>query len=294
MCYYIKDKVIHITLNTVNDIISTRTVLTKEFNMNPIPNDKLVGRPIRINKQVLVAKKGKDYAEVVFIGDSHFGSPQFDQPRFLNMVKYCFDNRIYVFLMGDLIELATRYSVGAGVYEQAFSGQSQYEQMVEWLAPLAKKELILGTLQGNHEERVYKESGVNVSKAMARELGIPYLGDACWNTFKVGSEIYSIYSLHGRTGSKFDGTALLALERLAAPFHCDLVVMGHAHKCISSSVLMFKIHNGSVVEHKKHLLITGSYLKYGGYAQTFGLPPSKLGSPKVKFMSKRHDLSISW
>jgi len=57
---------------------------------------------------------------------------------------------------------------------------------------------------------------------------------------------------------------------------------------------MQRVHNGSVVEHKKHLLITGSYLKYGGYAKTFGLPPSKLGSPKVKFMSDHHDISVSW
>jgi len=259
-----------------------------------VPSDKIVGRPIRLNKKVLAPKKGRDYAEVVFLGDSHFGSPQFDQARFLSMIDYCLKHSIYVFLMGDMIELATRHSVGGGVYEQEFNGQSQHEQMVEWLTPLAKKGLILGLHQGNHEERVYKESGVNISKAMARELKIPYLGDACWNTFKVGGETYSIYSLHGRTGSKFDGTALLALERLAAPFHADLVAMGHAHKCISSSILMQKVHKGRVVEHKKHLLITGSYLKYGGYAQTFGLPPSKLGSPKVKFMAGRHDLSVSW
>ena len=256
--------------------------------------DTIVGRPLRLNRQVLDHKGGKDYAEVIFIGDCHLGSPQFDEPRFLAMLDYCFKNSIYVFLMGDMIELATRHSVGAGVYEQEFSGQSQHEQMVEWLRPLAEKKLILGSLQGNHEERVYKESGVNISKALARELNVPYLGDACWNTFRVGKETYSIYSLHGRTGSKFDGTALLALERLAAPFHADLVVMGHCHKCISSSILMQKVHNGCVVEHKKHLLITGSYLKYGGYAQTFGLPPSKLGSPKVKFMLNRHDISVSW
>lgn len=262
--------------------------------MENLPKDKIKGRPLRLNRQVLAPRGGKPYAEVVFLGDCHYGSPQFDEPRFLSMVDYCFKNRIHVFLMGDLIEMATRHSVGAGVYDQLFSGQTQHEKMVEWLTPLAQRGLILGLLQGNHEERVYKESGVNVSKAMARELTIPYLGDACWNTFRVGKQCYSIYSLHGRTGSKFDGTALLALERLAAPFHADLVVMGHAHKCISSSVLMQKVHNGLVVEHKKHLLITGSYLKYGGYAQTFGLPPSKLGSPKVKFMSDRHDISVSW
>ena len=258
------------------------------------PNDKIVGRPIRLNKQVLIPKKRENYSEVVFLGDLHYGSPQFDEPRFLRMIDFCLKNNLYVFLMGDLIELATRHSVGAGVYEQEFPGQSQYEKMVEWLKPLADKKLILGLLTGNHEARCYDLTGVNVSKAMARELKVPYLGDACWNSFRVGKQTYTIYSLHGRTGSKFDGTALLALERLAAPFHADLVAMGHAHKVINSSILMQIVLHGSVREHKKHLLITGSYLKYGGYAQTFGLPPSKLGSPKVRFYADKHDISVSW
>jgi predicted phosphodiesterase len=258
-------------------------------------NDKIIGRPIRCNKRVLTPKANKNYAEVLFIGDTHLGSPQFDQQRFLNMIDYAKNNSLYVFLMGDLLETATRTSVGAGVYEQDTPVDSQFEQMVEWLRPLAKKGLILGTHRGNHEARVYEQTGVDISKALARELDIPYLGDACWNTFSVGGQKYSIYSLHGRTGCRFDGTALLALERIAVSFAADLVAMGHAHKAISSNVIFQKTVNGVVKEFKKFLLITGSYLKYdGGYGQTSGLPISKLGSPKVKFFTDRHDLSISW
>ncbi|MFA5772947.1 MAG: metallophosphoesterase [Thermoplasmata archaeon] len=257
--------------------------------------DSIVGRPIRLNRQILIPKKRKEYAEVVFIGDAHLGSPQFDKPRFLKMLDYCLQNKIYVFLMGDMIEIATRDSVGAGVYEQEFIGQSQYEQMVDLLQPLADKKLILGFHNGNHEERVYKSTGVNIGKMFARELNVKYLGDACWNTFKVGKQTYSIYSLHGRTGARFDGTALLALERISTSFFCDLIVMGHTHKLVSSSVIIQEVKRGLVKEHKKTLLITGSFLKYdGGYGQTIGLPISKLGSPKVKFSSKVKDIHISW
>lgn len=112
-------------------------------------NDKPVGRPIKLNCQTLIPKQGKDYAEVIFIGDCHYGSPQFDKPRFLNMINFCNKNNIYVFLMGDLIEMATRDSVGSGVYEQEEIGQMQYEQMADWLKPLADKKLILGILNGN-------------------------------------------------------------------------------------------------------------------------------------------------
>lgn len=256
--------------------------------------DTIVGRPIRLNQQTLIPKK-VGYAEVIFIGDCHYGSPQFDKPRFLRMIDYCLKNKIYVFLMGDLIEMATRDSVGAGIYEQEYIGQSQYEQMLDLLKPLADKKLILGFLNGNHEDRVYKSTGVNIGKLFARELKVKFLGDAGWNIFKVGKQHYSVYTLHGRTGSRFDGTALLALERISTSFYCDLICMGHTHKLISSTVIIQKVLNGLVKEHKKTLLITGSYLKYdGGYAQTLGLPISKLGSPKVKFYSRKKDITISW
>lgn len=257
-------------------------------------NDKIVGRPLRCNRQHLQVRPRKEYADVLFIGDVHLGSPQCDKQRFLNMIDYAKKNSIYIFLMGDLVEIGTRYSVGAGVYEQESTGQSQVEQMVEWLKPLAKKELILGLHNGNHEDRVYQATGVNISKAMARELQVPYLGDACWNRFGVGKQSYSIYSLHGRSGARFEGTCLLALERLAVSFAADLVCQGHSHKAISSNILYQKTVNGVVKEFKKFLLITGSYMSYGGYAQAYGLPISKLGSPKVKFFADRHDLSISW
>jgi hypothetical protein len=256
--------------------------------------DGIIGRPIRLNSRILHPQRG-EYAEVMFLGDVHYGSPQCDIERFKANIGYCLANKIYVFLMGDLIECATRHSVGAGVYEQSITPDKQHENMVLMLQPLADEKLILGSHQGNHSERVLKEVGFNVSKALCRELKIPYLGDACWSQFHVGKEVYNIYSLHGRTGSRFDGTALLALERISTSFFCDLCAMGHTHKCINSIVVIQRVVHGQVIEHKKHLLITGAYLKYDkGYGQTLGLPISKLGSPKVKFFASRHDLSITW
>ena len=258
-------------------------------------NDKIIGAKIRCNKHVLLSRGTNNYAEVMFIGDVHLGSPQCDIQRFLGNVAWCLKHKIYVLLMGDLLESATRHSVGSGVYEQSVPCESQHEQMVEWLRPLAEAKLIIGSHQGNHCERIYKESGVNISKALCRELNVRYLGDACWSQFRVGKELYSVYSLHGRTGSRFDGTALLAVERISTSFFADLVAMGHVHKCINSIVIMQKTKNGQVHEHKKHLLITGAYLKYdNSYGAALGLPISKLGSPKVKFFSDKHDISISW
>lgn len=114
----------------------------------PQVSDK-TGRQIRLNKATLAMKDGEEYAELMFIGDAHYGSPQFDQPRFLAMLDYCLENRLYVLLMGDLLETATRTSVGAGVYEQGKNPDDQHTQMVEWLTPLANAGLIIGAHLGN-------------------------------------------------------------------------------------------------------------------------------------------------
>ena len=59
-------------------------------------NDKIVGRQIRLNKVRLRLRKGQKYAELMFIGDCHFGSPQFDQPRFLAMLDFCLKHKVHV------------------------------------------------------------------------------------------------------------------------------------------------------------------------------------------------------
>jgi UDP-2,3-diacylglucosamine pyrophosphatase LpxH len=256
-------------------------------------NDKLVGRPLRLNKQTLNIRKS-NYAELIVISDVHLGSPQCDEPRFKRMLDYCLQKKVYILLLGDMLETATRDSVGSGVYEQQSIAEKQYEEMLQYLTPLAKAGLVLGLHLGNHENRIFKSTGYNICKALARELGVPYLGDACWSLLKVGKQTYSLRTFHGISGARFEGTCLLSLERIAASFSGDAVICGHSHKCINSSVIVQYVSNGMVKEQKKFLIISGSFLKYGGYAECAGLPISKLGSPKLKLMSDIHDIHVSW
>lgn len=260
-----------------------------------INQDGIKGRPIRLNRIRLEPLASKDYAEMIYAGDVHLGHPNSEIDRFKKMLKYCGDHGIYIFLTGDLLEIGTKESIGSAVYEQYANADEQYDEMYEILHPYAILGLIVGFLRGNHEERIYKMSGFDPSKLLAKMLSVPYLGDACWNRISVKDQHYSAYTLHGRTNAKFDGTALLAVERLGAPFFADMIVMGHAHKLISSAVLMQHLTPRGIKEHKKHIIIAGHYLSYDkSYAQSMGLPPSKLGSPKVKLMSTKHEIFVSY
>ena len=259
--------------------------------------DRIVGRPIRLNRKRLQVKEGKNYSEVVFFGDLHYGARECDIERAKRMLDYCLNKKVYLFLMGDLIDANNRYSVGAGVFEQ-LNPQEQLDNIIALFRPLAEKGLILGTLRGNHEFRTYKETGIDVMKVIANELKIPYLSDASWNIFYVGKESYIVYALHGSSGSRFVYTKIKALVDISHSFEsADLLAMGHVHDLADVVQLTQYVDKARkmVVERRKHILITGHYLKYDrSYAQMKGLPIGKEGSPKVKFFSEKHDIHISY
>jgi len=249
------------------------------------------GRPVEINRKEL--EYGHNYAEVVFCGDWHLGHPNCLVERITELLDYALRNKVYVLLMGDLIEAGLTGSVGDSVYTQKLNPQQQVDRVIEILHPLVRKKLVLGLLEGNHEARILKATGINVAKMMAGTLGVPYLHEACWNVWRVGSQKYTIYALHGASGSKFIYTKLKAATDIAHYFpQADIVAHAHVHDIASVAIERQYVGNG-VNYRKQYVLLTGHYLGYRlSYAEAKGMPPSKVGSPKVKLVASEHDIHI--
>lgn len=243
----------------------------------------------------LSCKKGKDYAEVLLFGDLHLGADNCMIEKAKENLDYCFKNGIYVYTMGDLIESSNRYSVGSAVYHQ-MNPQEQIEKIVELLEPLAKAGLLLNIMSGNHELRVDKEAGVDVSKMIAKMLNVPYTGDSCWNLFRVGNQNYTMYALHGASGSRFSYTKLKAVIDILHSFEANIVAMGHVHELmIDWAIKQYVDLRSKTVKEKKILaVLTGHYLSYSNsYASSKGMPISKTGSPKLELGGKEHSIHCS-
>ena len=260
-------------------------------------NDRIVGRPIRVNKQTLKTLPGKPYAEVLLFGDLHYGHKGCEIERMTAMRDYCIERNIYVLGMGDFCEAGLKSSIGDSMYSQDFNPQEQLDYMITFFEPLAKKKLLLGMLSGNHEGRILKDTGIDITKIICRTLNVPFLGYACWNVFRVGKEKYSIYAMHGSSGSKYVYTKLKAIIDISHSFDADLIVSGHVHELSDTSQLVQYIdwRSGTVKERKKFLVLTGSYVQYDdSYAQERGYPIAKKGSPKVKLFKNKKDIHISY
>lgn len=268
---------------------------TKQFIQKYTGQDKIVGRPIRLNKVVL-DPNGKGYAQLLFWGDVHLGHPQCKIQKAINALNWALENNVYVIGMGDFLESGMRDSVGDSVYRQKLNPQEQMEAMIEILIPLVKAGLLIGIHEGNHENRITKSTGIDITKIMAKILGVPYLGYACWNLLKVGKQNYSLYSNHGSSGSRFKHTKMKAVMDLVQWIKADIIAMGHVHSIASEPVIYQEIdlRNKTVVEQKTYVVLTGSYIGWDkSYAQMKNMPITKLGSPKAKLYANEHDIHFS-
>ena len=73
----------------------------KEFVEKNTGKDKIVGRPIRLNQFKLKVKPNRNYAELLFFGDVHWGHPQCREDKVVKMLQWALKNKVATLLMGD-------------------------------------------------------------------------------------------------------------------------------------------------------------------------------------------------
>jgi hypothetical protein len=242
-------------------------------------NDKIIGRPVKLNKQSCDGSK-----LLVPVGDVHYGAINCDVEKFQATLEFCRKADAWVLLMGDLLESATRYSIGAGVYEQS-NPQSQLDDMVEMLEPY--QDLIIGSHFGNHEFRIFQSTGM---------LKVRYLGYAMNHVLHVGSERYIVFSTHGSSGATLRHTKIKKVLDISAWNKSDLYLYGHVHSLDTKSdeYREYDARNKVMVTKKRYFVLTGSFLRYDdSYAEMKNYQPERIGVANVHLDGEKHDIHIS-
>lgn len=232
--------------------------------------------------------------KLVPLGDVHLGSPQCMVDKFLATINYIKESGSLCVLMGDLAECASKSSVGAGWVEQNITPQSQLDGLAKVLKPIASQILVL--LDGNHEFRIWKSSGIMFSKVLADLLGVKYGGYSCFIKLKVQKQNYVIHAQHGSSNAWYPHTKLTAAMRTARHTEADVYLYGHTHELLSLKVpyRQLKLRSRTVVSDKRYFVLTGSFLDYeGSYAQRKNMYPTQTGVAKLKFYGDRWDIHIS-
>lgn len=221
--------------------------------------------------------------ELYTVVDLHWSSPETDENRFKHFVRFILEqpNR-FLILDGDLLDMALAVSVSDS-YAQEYSPSESVNNLADILKPIAHRVLAMGT--GNHEDRVYKYTGIDVSEFLAMKSGVG-LDRYSNNSFllfitfganrKSEKVTYSGFFHHGVGGGRMKGGKMNMVVRMAEIVNADMFAVGHVHDPMATSTKTFLIDelNKTIYEHKQYYIILNAWQKYGGYGQKFGYRPS--------------------
>lgn len=237
------------------------------------------------------------------MADLHIGDPLSD----FKLIKQTLDRvrnteNLYCILNGDLMDAAIASSVG-DQYGANLQPMEQLKRCVDLFGGIAHK--ILCVTPGNHEYRIYKQAGIDITALMCDQLKISdkYSPTAALLFVRFGrdakhgrKESYSIYVTHGSGGGRKEGGKVNRLADLAAIVDADIYIHSHTHLPMVFREGYFRAErsNSAVYPVDKLFVNTCSYLDYGGYGERAGYKPSSKINPVIQLDGTQRKMTIAF
>ncbi len=231
---------------------------------------------------------------LIGLGDIHYGSTDCDVEKLYEMVDWIKNKpNARVVLMGDLIDIGLKDSVGAGTFDNDVDPENQILDIIQILEPIQDK--IICLLGGNHEERIRMRTSIDINKLIANSLDTTYAGSTCFLKIMVGKQNYIIWAAHGSTGSLTPAGKLNSVMKYGTYVDADLYMMGHVHELMHHTTDYFRVSmkDKMIIKDKRHYVITGHFLKYGGYAEQKNYAPGKNGVAKIILRKDKKGIYVS-
>jgi len=224
------------------------------------------------------------------LGDIHLGDINCELDKFKQVLKDIEGNpRARVIIMGDLLNCATKSSVGKAVFDEYMKAEDQWALALKLLEPIKGK--IVGMLIGNHEFRLEKE-GFNPIKTLCLALKVPYLGYSTMLNVKVAGTTTTVYATHGHGGAS-KNSVIGKLNKLSEIAVANVYMRGHSHQLIYHRTMIRIVKDGKLVDEERLVVDTGSFLKYDeGYAEMSNLAMVRSGCAVIHFSSNGYTVNI--
>lgn len=245
---------------------------------------------------VLELPENLERIDVHLLGDWHIGDPLCDLGSVAEKLDEIREKpNAYCILGGDLCDMALRDSIG-DVHGAKLSPMGQVERVVSLLEPAKGK--VLCMVRGNHENRVYKSTGIDPLAFAASELGLSerYSDTSALLFVQFGHDTkhggrmqYTMYVTHGAGSGRKEGGKLQRLADLQNIIDCDIYCHNHTHLPAVFPTCSYRIdytHRQPVLV--EHLFVNGgASLNYGGYADAGGFKPAGKRHPVIHLTSGR-------
>lgn len=250
-----------------------------------------------------VIKCDLPYAESIELhpmSDLHIGDSLCDYKSILERIEHIKNTpNAYCILDGDLMDTAIASSIG-DTYGANLQPMEQLSHCVKLFEPI--KDKILAVLCGNHEQRVYRQDGLDTTLLMCNQLGITerYSPTTALLFVRFGKteknhgrpQLYTIYVTHGSGGGRKEGGKVNRLADLASIVDADIYITGHTHLPLVFKEAYYRTscQNSSVALVDKLFVNTAASLDYGGYGDKQGFKPASKKSPVIYLNGVKRDM----
>ena len=236
--------------------------------------------------------------EIHALADMHIGDRCSDFKLIQKRLDYIKDTpNAFCILNGDLMDTAIASSVG-DTYAANLSPMEQLKQCIKLFEPIKNK--IICITSGNHENRIYKMDGLDITELMAAQLGLSdkYTDTTALLFVRFGQQTkkrgnrpfrYAIYVTHGCGGGRKEGGKINRLADLASIVDADVYIHAHTHLPAIFKTAYYRADTTSstVAKVDKLFVNTAAFLEYGGYSDKQGYKPSSTDTPVVYLDGKR-------
>lgn len=227
---------------------------------------------------------GKDIT-IYPISDVHLGAAEHMCREWANFCKRVqSEPGARIILAGDLINNALKNSV-SDVYAETMRPREQKQRMIEMLTPLREK--ILCAVGGNHERRSGRDADNDITYDIMCKLDLEHLyrEDLCFMKLQMGdvkgagqrNPTYMLGITHGAGGGALTGGGVNRFERFGyAVDGIDALICGHTHKPLVTAPAKIYVNpqTNKVTIKQFRVIVSTSWLNYGGYAAAHMLPPT--------------------
>lgn len=227
------------------------------------------------------------------LADFHLGDIHSDFKKIQEYLAYIKDNdNVFTVLNGDMMDAAIQSSIG-DTYGASLQPMEQLAQCVKIFDPI--KDKILAVTPGNHEQRIYKSDGLDLTQLMCNQLGIGdrYSPASVLLFIRFGKNnihfhhgrpvLYTIYCVHGSGGGRTEGGKVNRLMQLGNIIDADIFVHSHTHTpaIVKTGYYRVSAANSSVQKVDKLFVNTAATLDYGGYGELQSYKPTSIEMPII-------------
>lgn len=227
--------------------------------------------------------------EIHPLADLHIGDAMSDWSLIQSEIKRVLETpNAYCVLDGDLMDTAIASSIG-DTYSSTHNPMEQLQECVNLFAPI--KDKIIAVVGGNHENRIYRSDGIDITQLMCSQLGISdrYSPTTALVFIRFGDDkkhrkvCYSLYMTHGNGGGRKEGGKINRLADLAGIVDADIYLMAHVHQPAAFRNRFYRCDpQNSSAQLIEHLFVnTAAWLNYGGYGDKAGFKPASTINPTI-------------